>query len=106
MLAAKGALQFGIKLGDGNGGKETEAAEIHGKQGDLTVADGARGREQGSVAAQHDDQVAAFGDGGPRNAVGAAGLSRGALVEAYEHAARFEPGVPLRNDAGSRRDPT
>ena len=61
MLAAQGALEFGIQLVDRDRGEKAEAAEIHREQRNLAAADGARRGEQRAVAAQHDDQVAAFG---------------------------------------------
>ena len=71
VLAAQGALQFGKQLVDGDGGQESEAAQIDGEQRDLAAADGARGGEQRAVAAQHDHQVAAFGHVVARQTVGA-----------------------------------
>ena len=68
MFAAEGALQFRVNIVDGDGGEKSQAAQIDGKQRDLALADGARGREQRAVAAQHDHQVAAFGHIGARNA--------------------------------------
>jgi hypothetical protein len=92
MLAAEGALQFGIQFVDGDGGEETEAAQIHGEQGDLAVADGAGGGEQRAVAAQHDHQIAAFGHFRARETVAPRGVDGGAFVVAHTDSAGFEPG--------------
>jgi hypothetical protein len=37
MLAAKGALQLGIQLVDGDGGEKAEAAQVDGEQRDLRL---------------------------------------------------------------------
>ena len=74
VLAAQGALQFGIQLVDGDGGEKAEAAEVHREQRDLAPSDGARGGEQRAVAAQHDHQVAALGHFVARHAGDAAGV--------------------------------
>ena len=42
----EGALELGINLVDGDGGEETEAAQVDGEQRDLTAADGARRGKQ------------------------------------------------------------
>jgi hypothetical protein len=56
----------------------------------ISAADGAGGGEQRAVAAQHDHQVAAFGNLGARHA-GAAARSGGLLVAAHGDAALVQP---------------
>ena len=90
MLAAEGAFQFGKELVDGDGGEEAEAAEVDGEERDFAAADGSGGGEQGAVAAEHDDQVAAFGDFMARHA-GGEGVDGGFLIDAGGDAALSQP---------------
>ena len=60
VLAAEGALQFGIQIVDSDRSEETQPAQVHGEQRDFAPADGPCGRKQRAVAAQHHHQVAAF----------------------------------------------
>ena len=105
VLAAEGALQLGVQLVDGDGGQEAQAAEVHGEERGLAPADGARGGEQGAIAAEHDDQVAAFGNFVPRDAAGArwAGVESGLLVDANGHAAAAQPLDERGHDVGGGR---
>ena len=100
MLAAEGALQFGEKFVHADGGEKAQAAEIDGEQRNLAAADGARGGEQRAIAAQHDDQIAAFGHVLARECrFEAACIGRGLFVGAHGDAARAQPLDKLRAPA-------
>ena len=55
-------LEFGIQLLDRDGGEKAEPAEVHREHWNVAPGNGARRREQGSIAAEHDHQLAAVGD--------------------------------------------
>ena len=56
-IAVQRAFELRIKLVDCDRGQKSEAAQIHGEQRNVAAADGARGRKQSPVAAQHDHQL-------------------------------------------------
>jgi hypothetical protein len=76
---------------------------FHGEQRDLASADGARGREQRAIAAQHDHQVAADGDFRALEGFSSAGVRGRLLVAADGQVALLQPSHELRYQFRCRR---
>ena len=89
-------LEGGVELGEGDLGEEAEAAEVHPEDRDGLVEEAAR-REEGAVAAEHDERVGeaghlpARGDAGTRAASDPPAEGGGRVVEADPDAPPAEP---------------
>ena len=85
LFAAQGTLEFGVDFIDGECGEKTQAAQIHREDGNIAATDGARGREQRAVAAQHDDELGSIGNPLTRKAIAAAQVEGRLVVVARAH---------------------
>ncbi len=91
VLSAQGALQFGQDGVDGDGGEETQTAQVDGEERDFPAPQGACRGQQGAIASEDDQQVAAVGDFFAGHAAARAEIARRHLVEPDRDPARLEP---------------
>ena len=98
VFAFECALELGVEFFDRDRGQEAEPAKVDGKQWDVAAGDGAGGGKQRSVAAQHDDQVAAVGHVVARHRRLARRIGRGGFIGAHRQAAAVQPRQQFRHD--------
>ena len=89
---------------DGDGGQETQAAEVDGEKRDIAAVNGAGRRKKSAVAAEDNNQLRAIGDVIPGDAVFAIQVLRGDKIETHLDAARFEPSEKFGEDVRGRID--
>src|SRR5262245_20947259 len=88
MLAADRSFQFRKHFVDCNSREKAQTAEVDRKQRNLAAADRAGSRQERTVAAEHDRQIAAFRDLQPGKGFAVCGVSGRFLIAADAQAAR------------------